>query len=26
MLLYGEFRIHPDHTDMAAYLRGKPSS
>lgn len=24
MLLYGDFRIHPDHRDMATYLRGKP--
>jgi hypothetical protein len=23
-LLYGNFRIHPDHEGMAAYLRGKP--
>lgn len=24
MLLYGDFRINPNHQDMAAYLRGKP--
>jgi ankyrin repeat protein len=26
LLLYGDFRINPGHKDMAAYLRGKPSS